>query len=176
MTYEQAFAKIKESLKNADTSKLTGDFAIQVDLINKDCNGAFYIAYFDGELAVEPYDYVDNYARLSIMMGDFTKLVEGKLNVEKAIASEKIYVSGDVSKVVELGTLVKKAPAKKAPAKKAEPKKAEAKAPAKKAEPKKEAVKAVPAKAEVKAPAKKAEAKPAPAKAEVKTPAKKTTK
>jgi len=172
MTYEAAFKKIKESLANADTSKLTGDFAIQVDLLNKDCAGAFYIAYFDGTLAVEPYDYVDNYARLAIMAGDFTKLVEGKLNVEKAIASEKIYVTGDVSKVVELGTLIKKAPAKKAPAKKAAPKKEAAPKAEVKAEAKAPAKKAAAPKAEAKAPAKKAAAP----KAEAKTTAKKATK
>ena len=44
MTYEQAFEKIKEKLKDADTSNLTGDFAVQIDLINKDCSGMFYIA------------------------------------------------------------------------------------------------------------------------------------
>ena len=113
MTYEQAFAKIKEGLKNADTSKLTGDFAIQVDLINKDCAGAFYVSYFEGLLGIEPYDYVDNAARIGIMYGDFNKLVSGKLNVQKAIDAEKITVTGDVAKVEELTTLVKKAPVKK---------------------------------------------------------------
>ena len=114
MTYEQAFTKIREGLKNADTSKLTGNFAIQVDLINKDCSGAFYVAYFDGIFAVEPYDYVDNTARLAIMYGDFNKLVSGKLNVQKAIAEEKIYVKGDITKVEELATLIKKTTVKKA--------------------------------------------------------------
>jgi len=131
MTYEQAFAKIKEGLKDADTSKLTGNFAIQVDLINKDCAGAFYVSYFDGLLGVEPYDYVDNAARIGIMYGDFNKLVSGKLNVQKAIEAEKITVTGDAAKVEELTTLVKKAPAKKtvkaAPEKKAEEKKPAAK-------------------------------------------------
>lgn len=113
MTYEQAFAKIKEGLKDVDTSKLTGNFAVQVDLINKDCSGAFYIAYFDGIFAVEPYDYVDNAARIAIMYGDFNKLVSGKLNVQKAIEAEKIAVTGDVAKIEELTTLVKKPVVKK---------------------------------------------------------------
>lgn len=113
MTYEQAFEKIKEKLKDADTSKLTGDFAIQVDLTNKDCSGIFYIAYFNGVFEVQPYDYVDHYARIELLLGDFTKLVEGKLNVDKAIEDEKIHVTGDVTKIKELGTLVKKAPVKR---------------------------------------------------------------
>lgn len=127
MTYEQAFEKIKERLKDADTSKLTGDFAIQIDLLNKDCSGMFYIAYLDGVFEVQPYDYVDNYAKVAIMFGDFTKLVEGKLNVDKAIADQKIYVTGDVEKVKELGTLIKKVPVKKETVKKETVKKETAK-------------------------------------------------
>ena len=145
MTYEEAFKKIKESLKNADTSKLTGDFAVQIDLTNKDCSGAFYISYFDGVFSVEPYDYVDNYARLAIMYGDFNKLVTGKLDVNKAIESEKIYVTGDVSVVEGLGTLIS-APAPKEKKKPAAPKeKKEKKTAAKKAPAAKKSETAAPA-------------------------------
>ena len=60
MTYINAFEKIKERLAEVTPDKFTSDFAIQVNLINKDCAGAFYIANLDGVFAVEPYDYKDN--------------------------------------------------------------------------------------------------------------------
>ncbi|MDO4618823.1 MAG: SCP2 sterol-binding domain-containing protein [Clostridia bacterium] len=196
MTFEQAFLKIKAKFDNADTSKLTSDFAIQVNMTDEDCAGAFYIQSTDGKLLVEPYDYRDNSADVTLKRQDLVKILDGKLTVAKALETGKLYVNGNAEDLVSAASVIKaapakKAPAKKAPAKKAEPKKVEAKAevkkapvkkaPAKKAEPKKTEVK-VEVKPEVKAPAKaevKAEVKTevkAPAKTEVKTEVKKATK
>ncbi len=164
MTYINAFEKIKEKLKDVTSDKFTSDFAIQVNLTNKDCAGAFYIANLNGEFAVEPYDYRDNSAMITLMMGDFTKLIEGKQAIDKAIENGKMEVVGDVGAVAQLFGVVapvkkvaekkvtekkavakkeavKKAPVKKAPVKKAEPKKETPKTEVKKAEPKKEAPK-----------------------------------
>ena len=74
MNYINAFEKIKEKLNSADTKKFTRDFAIQVNLVNKDCAGAFYVANLGGVFSVEPYDYKDNSAMITLMMGDFTKV------------------------------------------------------------------------------------------------------
>lgn len=144
MKYISAFEKIKSGLKDANTDQLTGDFAVQVNISNRDSAGAFYVAYFDGVLSVEPYDYKDNWAMLTISVADFMKLVSGKLDIEKALASGKLEVSGDLSKVRELTTLVKapekKPAARKTAAKKPAGKKTAAKsAAAEKAEPKKAA-------------------------------------
>ena len=139
MTYINAFEKIKEKLSKVTSDKFTRDFAIQVNLTNKDCAGAFYIANLDGVFSVEPYDYKDNSAMITLMMGDFTKLVEGKLNIEKAIESGKLEVIGDMDAVAQIVKIAepekKTAPVKKAPAKKETAKKEPAKkAPAKKTE------------------------------------------
>lgn len=158
MKYISAFEKIKSGLKDANTDKLTGDFAVQVNISNKDSAGAFYVAYFDGVLSVEPYDYRDNWAMITISVADFMKLVSGRLDIEKAIASGKLEVTGDLSKVQELTTLVKapekkpavrktaakkpagkKTAAKPAAAEKPAPKKAAKSAAAEKPEPKKTA-------------------------------------
>ena len=82
MTYINAFEKIKEKLQKVTSENFTRDFAIQVNLVNKDCAGAFYVANLNGVFSLEPYDYKDNSAMITLMMGDFTKLVEGRLNVE----------------------------------------------------------------------------------------------
>ena len=136
MTYINAFEKIKEKLSKVTSDKFTRDFAIQVNLTNKDCAGAFYVANLNGVFSLEPYDYKDNSAMITLMMGDFTKLVEGRLNVEKAVESGKLEVVGDLDAVLAISGI---APAEK----KVTVKKAEKKETAKKAVKKETAKKTV---------------------------------
>ncbi len=155
MTFEQAFLKIKAKFDGADLKKLSSDFAIQVNMTDEDAGGAFYIQSADGKLFVEPYDYRDNTADVTLKRADLVKILDKKLDIQKAIDAGTVYVNGNVAdfiQAVEVIKVEKKAPAKKAPAKKAPAKKA----PAKKAEaPKTEVKAAVPAKtAEKKAPVK----------------------
>ena len=72
------------------------DFAIQVTLTNKDCQGTFYIEAKDKKLSVEPYDYVDNNLSIDILWGDLTKIIAKKMSVEKALESNKIKYYGDL--------------------------------------------------------------------------------
>lgn len=129
MTFEQAFVKIKEKFKDVDISKFNHDFAIQVNLSDEDSGGAFYVQFIDGKLFVEPYDYHDNTADLTINRVDFNKLITGKLDIEKAKSEGNVYVNGSMEDVISvLGSV--KTPAKKPAAKKVEPakKQTEAKA------------------------------------------------
>ena len=125
MTYINAFEKIKERLRDITSDKFTSDFAIQVNLVNKDCAGAFYVANLNGQFEVQPYDYKDNSAMITLMMGDFTKLIEGKQPIDKAIESGKMEVKGDVGAVAQLFGIV--SPVKKVSEKKVTEKKAVAK-------------------------------------------------
>ena len=177
MTYADAFDKIKKKLAKIDTSKMSGDYAIQVTISDEDAAGTFYVSFIDGTFAVEPYDYRDNSVAIDISVDDFIKLVTGKLTADKAISDGKLSLFGDAEAINNIVGIVK-APAKKAPAKKAaEPKKeapakkaAEPKkeAPKKAAEPKKEAPAKKPAEPKKEAPQKAAEPKKAPAKTEAK--------
>lgn len=150
MTFEQAFLKVKEKFDKAD-AKNVADFAIQVTFSDEDCGGTFYAEVKDGKLNVEPYDYHDNDAALTISKSALLSVLSGRSSLDKAIAKGEAAVYGDASKVADWkSTISKKAPAKKTAAKKTETKKA---APAKKTAAKKVA----PAKKA--APTKKAEAK-----------------
>lgn len=164
MDFFKAFDNIKEKLSKADTSKLSGNFAIQVNMKNKDCGGTYYIKFWDGVLEVEPYDYQDRTAMITAMAGDITKIAEGKLNPVTALESGRIEVEGDLTVAAQLAGIVPSVPAKKPAAKKPAAKKPAAKKPAaKKPAAKKPAAKAAPAETKttaVKAPA----AKTAPAK------------
>ena len=155
MTFEKKFETLKKSFVKADLEKLTESFALQVNMTDEDCGGTFYVAYVDGTLAVEPYDYKDNTAVVTGSSADVAKLAKGTVAVA---------VEGNAAQVEMFAASFVKPAAKKPDAKKAAP----AKKPAVKVE----------KKAEVKA-----EAKPVAKKAEVKTeakatkaPAKKTTK
>ncbi len=140
MTFEQAFIKIKDKFAKTDLSKLAENFAIQVNMTDEDCGGAFYIHYADGILSIEPYDYRDNTADVTLKKLDLYKILDGKLTVSNAIESGKLFVNGNAEhlsmaagcivlpeKKTIKKTLVKKTATKKAP------EKTEKKAPAKKA-------------------------------------------
>lgn len=150
MTFEKKFETLKKSFVKADLEKLTESFAFQVNMTDEDCGGTFYVAYVDGALAVEPYDYKDNTAVVTGAADDVAKLAKGTVAVA---------VEGNAAQVeMFAASFVKPAAKKAAPAKK----------PAAKVEKKAEV------KAEAKPVAKKAEVK-TEAKA-TKAPAKKTTK
>lgn len=127
MTFEQAFKKVKAKFEKADTSKLKIDFAIQVNMTDSDCGGAFYIQSVDGKLNVEPYDYRDNTADVTLKKLDLYKILDGKLDVDTAVESGKVYVNGNIADfaaaasciVHEVAPKPEKKPAKAASAPKA---------------------------------------------------------
>ena len=167
MTYMQAFEKIKSKLDGK--AKISGnfpDFAIQVELTNKDCSGIFYLKYDGKNLDIQPYDYVDNTAAIAVSYTSFLKITDGRQTVDDAISKGILSVSGNREVVYALSTIVPKdkpaaekkpAAAKKTAAKaaektdskasaKKETKPAAVKASAEKAEPQKTAVKKTEAK------------------------------
>lgn len=157
MTYMQAFEKIKSKLDGK--AKISGnfpDFAIQVELTNKDCSGIFYLKYDGKNLDIQPYDYVDNTAAIAVSYTSFLKITDGRQTVDDAISKGILSANGNREVVYALSTIVPKdkpaaekkpAAAKKTAAKAAE--KTDSKASAKK-ETKPAAVKASAEKAEPK--------------------------
>lgn len=127
MKYEEIVKKVKTALAKADASKVEGHVAVQVD-VRGEGEGAFYIEVADGKVAVEPYEYKDNDAKVITSADDIVAIAAGKLGIEEAVAAGKIQVEGDACKALVLKDII----AKKAPAKKAAAKPAAKKAPAKK--------------------------------------------
>ncbi|MBQ4556050.1 MAG: hypothetical protein IJA60_00200 [Clostridia bacterium] len=138
MTFIEKFEQIKKKFGKVDTSKLTEDFAVQVNLTDEDCGGAFFVAYIDGEVAIEPYDYYDNTAMVNVKAKDLIDAIGGKLDVVGAMMNGTIEVFGNVDHFSAMLTLKK--PAAKRTTKKAAEEKTE-KAPAKKTAAKKTAAK-----------------------------------
>lgn len=105
MTYEEIVEKVRERLKDADTSKVDGFLAIQVN-ITEEGAGAFYVEVKDGKLSVEPYEYYDRQALITMKSKNFIKLMEGKLDPVAAFTLGKLKIDGSIEKVLEFGKLL----------------------------------------------------------------------
>ena len=95
MDYVTAFGKLRTEIEKADTKKLQGNFAIQVTMTDNDCHGIFYISFFDGVLAVEPFDYVDNTAAITLTKLSLLNLLSGKSKADKLAENGKLQVTGN---------------------------------------------------------------------------------
>ncbi len=107
MTYEQIVAKVREKFDGCDTSSVEGTQAIQINLAGKNAEGVFYIEVKDGKVNVEPYDYHDNWATVTVAPTNLMKLLDGKMNPVTAYTTGKVSVTGDVQTVLRFINLVK---------------------------------------------------------------------
>jgi len=117
MTFEEKYTKLSKKLIKADTAKYSEDFAIQITMDDEDCGGTFFVAYIDGALRVEPYDYVDNTVCVNVLASTFEKLIDKKVDIDEAFEADAIAVSGNADHIVMLfegfEKKVRKTPAKK---------------------------------------------------------------
>ena len=105
MTYEEIVEKVRERLKGVDTSPVNGLLAIQVNITGEG-EGAFYVEVKDGKLSVEPYEYYDRQAMITMKSKNFLALLEGKLDPVAAFTLCKLKVDGSIDKVLEFGKLL----------------------------------------------------------------------
>lgn len=126
MDFYANFEKVKKAFLKVNKETLTEDFAIQINLLDEDGNGAFYIARQGGVCAIEPYDYRDHTAMIDIKTADMVKLIQGKLDVASALEKGKLIVVGNLEHAKMLATLIpeKKTTTRKTTAKKTTVKKA----------------------------------------------------
>ncbi|MBQ6065278.1 MAG: SCP2 sterol-binding domain-containing protein [Clostridia bacterium] len=126
MTYMEKFEHLKKTYgKKPDLSKLTEDFAAQITMTDDDCHGIFYVAYLNGALAVEPYDYHDNTVAITVNSVLLEDILKGKKNPVEAYNNGELQAWGNLGHALMMIGALKKEPAKRKPAAK--------KAPAKKA-------------------------------------------
>lgn len=107
MTYEQVVAKVKAKYADVDASSVDGTLAIQVNLVGKNVEGIFYIEAKDGKVNVEPYDYHDNKAIITVNPTNLMKILDGKTDPVIAYTTGKVSVSGDAGAVLTLINLAK---------------------------------------------------------------------
>ncbi len=112
MTYEEIFAKTKETVLANEVEGLEGHLAVEVDIIGEG-EGAFYIELKDGGVNVEPYEYYDNDCKLIVSGADFLKICDGSLDAVKAFTVGKLKVEGNIDKALEFSKIVEKVRASK---------------------------------------------------------------
>lgn len=105
MTFEKAFESVKKKFANADASGVD-DFAVQITLTDNDCGGTFYAEVKNGVLSVEPYDYHDNNAALTISKSALLGFLGKRIGMEAALSGEGSSLYGDAAKVETLRKLV----------------------------------------------------------------------
>lgn len=168
MTFIEKFNELKEKFGTIDESRLTDPFAVQIEMTDEDCGGIFYVAYMNGPFAVEPYDYHDHTAAITVSSGLLEDILSCKADPMEAFFAGNLKVDGDVGHALMLVELMKKEPKKEV---KKETKKETKKEPKAKAAAEKE-----PAVKEKAPKTKKKEAEPAAKTAAPKKTSKKTTK
>ena len=127
MTFFEMFDAAKAGLANADVSGLNGHITIQIEVTGDGC-GIFYAEITDGVLNVQPYDYHDNTAAVTLPLNTLFALLRRELVLTQAVAQEKAFVTGCMESAAKLFAAVPAPKKAEAPKKEAAP--AEEKKPA----------------------------------------------
>ncbi len=115
MTFIEKFNALNKKYGKIDESKLTENFAVQVELTDEDCGGIFYVAYANGKpFEVQPYDYHDHTASIKVSSKVLENILSGKADAVAQFLTGKLKVEGNLGHAVMLVDLMKKEPVKRA--------------------------------------------------------------
>ena len=120
MTFFEMFDAAKAGLKNADVSGLNGHVAIQIEVTEDGC-GIFYAEVTDGVLNVQPYDYRDNTAAVTLPHSTLFALLRRETTLPEAVTQEKAFVQGCMESAAQLFAAVPVPKKAEAPKKEAAP-------------------------------------------------------
>ena len=98
MTYEARVTALRKRFSGAAAQPPQERFAVQITLTGDEA-GTLYIANTDRGFAVEPYDYRDHSAAMTVSGSDLTKLLAGTLRLDRAMARGLAQVEGDASHI-----------------------------------------------------------------------------
>ena len=101
MTFFEMFDAAKAGFANADVSGLNGHVAIQIEVTEDGC-GIFYAEVTDGVLNVQPYDYRDNTAAVTLPHSTLFALLRRETTLPEAVAQEKAFVQGCMESAAKL--------------------------------------------------------------------------
>ncbi len=101
MTYETIVNTVRDKFMDTDVSSIPGVLALQFNVTGK-AEGIFYVEVKNGELHVEPYEYYDRNAIITISGTNLIKLINGKLDPVIAFTTGKLKVDGDINSALEI--------------------------------------------------------------------------
>lgn len=111
MKQEDVVQELRKRFKDADVNNIEGTVAVQIDLKDDDYSN-IYLEVKDKVLSIEPYDYYDRIAKITVASKDLLDIIDKKLDVYKAASENLIVAEGDVQKCIELLKLSKVQPVK----------------------------------------------------------------
>lgn len=114
MTFQDAFSAVKATFKPTKAKKIEDHLAIQIHFTDPDAQGDMYLEVEEGKLSVEPYDYHDRDALFQVNSRDLIKILNAKLSLEEALATDRLVIEGDVDRAMEFKKLVRAACSKPA--------------------------------------------------------------
>jgi len=101
MTYEEVVFVAREAYENADARQIFEHIAVQINVIGEGA-GVFYIEVAERAVCVEPYDYYDRDALLTLSADTVVALAKGEVRLKDAIDRGLIKVEGNMEKVWKL--------------------------------------------------------------------------
>ena len=81
MTYEELVQSVKDIYANADAGNVKEHVAIQCN-IEGEAEGALYIEFSEGNIDVQPYEYYDRDAILTLSAANLLEIAAGKKEEE----------------------------------------------------------------------------------------------
>lgn len=101
MTYEELVLKVRDVYEYADARAVYEHIAVQVN-ITGEITGAFYIEIANRQICVEPYDYYDRDALVTVDTSVLLSLLDGSLSYNDAVASGSYRIEGNPEKIAML--------------------------------------------------------------------------
>ena len=104
MTYEEIVYKVQKQVIKSKT-KADQHIAVQFNIVGEG-EGAFYIEIDDGRISVQPYEYYDRDAILTLSAASLLEIAAGKKDLLEAYHANEVSVWGDLDKVVEMKKVI----------------------------------------------------------------------
>ena len=98
MTFQSLFAIVKENFLKADVSGIHTHMAFEF-CVQGEPSGVFYVEIKEGQISVEPYEYHDRDALLTLDGETLLEICNGHLKPMLAYAVGRLKVEGDLDKV-----------------------------------------------------------------------------
>lgn len=98
MTFESLFAIVKEIFLKADVRGIYNHMAFEFR-VQGEPSGVFYVEIKEGQINVEPYEYHDRDALLTVDSETLLEICHGHLKPMLAFAVGRLKVEGDLAKV-----------------------------------------------------------------------------
>lgn len=102
MTFIEKFNELKEICPKFKDGKFKEDFAVQVNMTDDEAAGTFYMASQNGVFAMEPYDYHDHTAMITIPVEVLDGILARKVNAMAAAESGRIRIEGNIHHLTTL--------------------------------------------------------------------------